>query len=94
MCVSDVLLLDEYLYLIGLMMVFSYCKVFVVLFDYYSVFVVEDCCLYDFIVLGLFVFMLVGEMSDDLVFMIGILLKLFWGGLRIGWLRVSLMCIW
>ncbi|EGE73841.1 hypothetical protein HMPREF9337_01308 [Cutibacterium acnes HL096PA3] len=33
--------------------------------------------------------MLAGEMSDDLVLTIGTPSKLFWGGLRIGWLRAS-----
>lgn len=33
--------------------------------------------------------MLAGDMSDDLVLTIGTLSKLFWGGLRIGWLRAS-----
>lgn len=67
----------------------SHRKALAALLDHYSVPVVEDCCSYDLTASGLPAPMLAGEMSDDLVLTIGTLSKLFWGGLRIGWLRAS-----
>lgn len=67
----------------------SHRKALAALLDHYSVPVVEDCCSYDLTASGLSAPMLAGEMSDDLVLTIGTLSKLFWGGLRIGWLRAS-----
>ena len=73
----------------GLTMAPSHRKALAALLDHYGVPVVEDCCSYDLTASGLPALMLAGEMSDDLVLTIGTLSKLFWGGLRIGWLRAS-----
>ena len=73
----------------GLTMAPSHRKALAALLDHYGVPVVEDCCSYDLTASGLPAPMLAGEMSDDLVLTIGTLSKLFWGGLRIGWLRAS-----
>ncbi|MGK2350355.1 PLP-dependent aminotransferase family protein [Cutibacterium sp. V947] len=59
------------------------------LLERHGVPVVEDCCSYDLTASGSPAPMLAGEMSDDLVITVGTLSKLFWGGLRIGWLRAS-----
>ncbi|MDO4413209.1 MAG: PLP-dependent aminotransferase family protein [Cutibacterium sp.] len=59
------------------------------LVDRYGVPVVEDCCSYDLTRSGIPAPMLARQASDDLVITLGTLSKLFWGGLRIGWLRAS-----
>lgn len=73
----------------GLTMAPGHRKALAALLDHHGVPVVEDCCSYDLTASGLPAPMLAGEMSDDLVLTIGTLSKLFWGGLRIGWLRAS-----
>ena len=73
----------------GLTMAPGYRKALAALLDHHGVPVVEDCCSYDLTTSGLPAPMLAGEMGDDLVLTIGTLSKLFWGGLRIGWLRAS-----
>ena len=73
----------------GLTMAPSHRKALAALLDHHGVPVVEDCCSYDLTTSGLPAPMLAGEMGDDLVLTIGTLSKLFWGGLRIGWLRAS-----
>jgi DNA-binding transcriptional MocR family regulator len=51
--------------------------------------VIEDCCSYDLTLNGGVARTLADHVEDDLLVMIGSLSKLFWGGLRIGWLRGS-----
>ncbi|MCJ7858390.1 PLP-dependent aminotransferase family protein [Corynebacterium kalidii] len=51
--------------------------------------VVEDCCSYDLTCDGRVASTLAGHVDDELLVMVGTLSKLFWGGLRIGWVRAD-----
>lgn len=51
--------------------------------------VIEDCCSYDLTRGGGVARTLAGHVDDDLLVMIGSLSKLFWGGLRVGWIRAG-----
>lgn len=73
----------------GLTMTSSHRAALAALIDRHGVPVVEDCCSYDLTRSGIPSPMLAGEVCDDLVITVGTLSKLFWGGLRIGWLRAS-----
>ena len=73
----------------GLTMTPSHRKALAVLLVHHGVPVVEDCCSYDLTASGSPALRPAGEISDDLVLTIGTLSKLFWGGLRIGWLGAS-----
>lgn len=50
---------------------------------------VEDCCSYDLTLDGRPGQTLVGLLPDDRLISIGSLSKLFWGGIRVGWIRTS-----
>lgn len=50
---------------------------------------IEDCCSYDLTLQGPPAATLAGLVDPELLISVGTLSKLFWGGLRIGWVRAS-----
>lgn len=54
-----------------------------------GVLTVEDCCSYDLTLQGPPAGTLAGLVDPELLITVGTLSKLFWGGLRIGWVRAS-----
>jgi Transcriptional regulators containing a DNA-binding HTH domain and an aminotransferase domain (MocR family) and their eukaryotic orthologs len=50
---------------------------------------IEDCCSYDLSLNGSPAKTLARLVEPDLLIMVGTLSKLFWGGLRVGWIRTS-----
>jgi len=50
---------------------------------------IEDCCSFEVTLVGAPARTLIGLVDPDLLISVGTVSKLFWGGLRVGWIRAS-----